>query len=178
MEQTKVKRRKKEKEYIPRVPFGKYVRRHWILYLMILPGCIYFLIFKYIPMGGLMIAFQDYSPFAGFLQSPFVGWKHFRNFFIGSDFFMLLRNTLAISFLNLLFYFPMPVIMALLLNEVMHLKYKNLVQTMVYVPHFICNLLLQGAGEPLMAAANDPGGFLPHVQTGKKIWENLRFSSL
>lgn len=148
MEQTKVvktegreklgkRRKRKEKEYIPRVPFGKYVRRHWILYLMILPGCIYFLIFKYIPMGGLMIAFQDYSPFAGFLQSPFVGWKHFRNFFIGSDFFMLLRNTLAISFLNLLFYFPMPVIMALLLNEVMHLKYKNLVQTMVYVPHFI-----------------------------------------
>lgn len=131
------RRVKREKEYIPKVPFKRYFKRHWILYLLIIPGCLYFIIFKYIPMFGLVIAFQDYSPFLGFLKSPFVGLKHFHNFFTGSDFFMLLKNTLAISFLNLLFYFPMPIIIALLLNEVTHLRYKNLVQTMVYVPHFI-----------------------------------------
>ncbi|MCM1219583.1 MAG: ABC transporter permease subunit [Lachnospiraceae bacterium] len=114
-----------------------YVKNHWTLYALILPGLIYLIIFKYFPMAGLIIAFQDYNPFVGILKSPFVGLKHFIFLFSGRDFKNLLVNTLAISLLNLLFYFPMPIIIALLLNEIRSYKFKSIVQTMVYIPHFI-----------------------------------------
>lgn len=117
--------------------FAKYFKQHKLLYLMLLPGALYFLIFRYIPMGGIIIAFQKYSPFLGILKSPFVGFEHFRSFFIGQDFGMLLRNTLAISFLSLILYFPAPIILALLLNEIKNQKYKRTIQTFIYVPHFI-----------------------------------------
>ena len=80
-----------------KVPFGVYFRRHWWLYLMLLPGALHFIVFKYVPISTLFIAFQDYNPFAGYFGSPFVGLKHFRNFFGGHDFMNLLKNTLAIS---------------------------------------------------------------------------------
>lgn len=117
--------------------FRKYFKQHKLLYLMLLPGALYFLIFRYIPMGGIIIAFQKYSPFLGILESPFVGFAHFKNFFIGTDFFMLLKNTLAISFLSLIFYFPAPIILALLLNEIKNQRYKRTIQTFIYIPHFI-----------------------------------------
>ena len=85
---------------------------------MIVPGAIYFIIFKYIPIASLVIAFQDYNPWLGIMDSPFVGMKHFETFFMGNDFTRLLVNTLSISLLNLIFYFPMPIIVALLLNEI------------------------------------------------------------
>lgn len=109
---------------------------------MFLPGAIYFIVFKYIPITNLVIAFQDYNPWLGLFKSPFVGWKHFENFFRGHDFFMLLRNTLAISFLNLIFYFPMPIIVALLLNEIKNYRYKSSIQTMIYIPYFISMVIV------------------------------------
>lgn len=109
---------------------------------MFLPGAIYFIVFKYIPITNLVIAFQDYNPWLGLFKSPFVGWKHFENFFKGNDFFMLLRNTLAISFLNLIFYFPMPIIVALLLNEIKNYRYKSSIQTMIYIPYFISMVIV------------------------------------
>lgn len=109
---------------------------------MFLPGAIYFIVFKYIPITNLVIAFQDYNPWLGLFKSPFVGCKHFENFFKGHDFFMLLRNTLAISFLNLIFYFPMPIIVALLLNEIKNYRYKSSIQTMVYIPYFISMVIV------------------------------------
>lgn len=117
--------------------FTKYFNQHKWLYFMLIPGALYFLIFRYIPMGGIIIAFQKYSPFLGIKKSPFVGLVHFRNFFIGHDFWMLLKNTLSISLLSLLFYFPAPIILALLLNEIRHQKYKRTIQTFIYIPHFI-----------------------------------------
>ncbi|MDF2803801.1 MAG: sugar transporter permease protein [Anaerocolumna sp.] len=117
--------------------FIKYVIQHKWLYIMLVPGLLYFIIFRYIPMGGIIIAFQKYSPFLGILKSPFVGLTHFKAFFNGSDFFMLLKNTLAISFLSLVFYFPAPIILALILNEIKHQKYKRTIQTFIYIPHFI-----------------------------------------
>ena len=123
-------------------PFRIYFKQHWWLYAMFLPGAIYFIVFKYIPITNLVIAFQDYNPWLGLFKSPFVGWKHFENFFKGHDFFMLLRNTLAISFLNLIFYFPMPIIVALLLNEIKNYRYKSSIQTMVYIPYFISMVIV------------------------------------
>lgn len=107
------------------------------LYLMILPGFLYFAIFKYVPMAGLVIAFQDYLPYQGFLHSQWVGFKHFERLFTDPMFFTILRNTLLLFFLNLLFYFPVPIILALMLNEVRREFFKRFVQTLVYIPHFM-----------------------------------------
>lgn len=117
--------------------FMKYFKQHKWLYFMMIPGALYFIIFKYIPMGGIAIAFQQYSPFTGILGSKWVGLTHFRAFFTGNDFFMLLKNTLGISILSLIFYFPAPILLALLLNEIKFQGYKRVMQTFIYIPHFI-----------------------------------------
>ncbi len=115
----------------------RYVKSHKWLYLLFLPGLIFFIVFKYIPMAGLIIAFQQFSPYRGFLGSEWVGLYHFQNLFSGSDFRMLMENTLILSILNLIFYFPAPIILALLLNEMRAQAYKRITQTLVYIPHFI-----------------------------------------
>ncbi len=107
------------------------------LYLMIVPGLLFFVIFKYIPMGGLVIAFQDYQPYNGIMNSDWVGLKHFDRLFNDPDFFMILGNTLLLFFLNLAFYFPVPILLALMLNEVRIAAFKRIVQTVVYIPHFM-----------------------------------------
>ncbi len=115
----------------------QYVVQHKWLYFMVLPGLIYFIMFKYVPMGGLVIAFKDYSPFKGIWASSWVGFDNFKKFFSNSDFLKLLTNTLGISILQLIFYFPAPIILSLFLNEVRHNGYKRVVQTLVYIPHFV-----------------------------------------
>lgn len=115
----------------------QYVVQHKWLYLLILPGIIYFIMFRYIPMGGLIIAFQEYSPFKGMWNSPWVGFGQFQKFFGTADFSRLLINTLGISILQLIFFFPAPIILSLFLNEVRHNGYKRVVQTLVYIPHFV-----------------------------------------
>ncbi|SDP83239.1 carbohydrate ABC transporter membrane protein 1, CUT1 family [Litchfieldia salsa] len=107
------------------------------LYFMLMPGLMYFIIFKYFPMGGLIIAFQDYQPFLGITESPWVGFKHFIRLFTEPTFFMLLSNTLFLFALNLFIFFPIPIILALMLNEVRIKMFKNLVQTVIYIPHFM-----------------------------------------
>jgi putative aldouronate transport system permease protein len=108
-----------------------------VLYLMIFPGVLYFLIFKYLPMAGLIIAFQDYQPFLGILGSPWVGLKHFIRLFTEPTFFMLLKNTLILFALNLVIFFPLPIIVALMLNEVKNRYFKAGIQTLIYIPHFM-----------------------------------------
>lgn len=107
------------------------------LYLMIFPGLLYFIIFKYLPMAGLIIAFQDYQPFLGILGSPWVGLKHFIRLFTEPTFFMLLKNTLILFGLNLVIFFPLPIIVALMLNEVKNRYFKAGIQTLIYIPHFM-----------------------------------------
>jgi len=111
--------------------------RHRALYLMALPGIIYFLVFKYAPMGGLVVAFQDYQPFLGIMNSPWVGFDHFVRLFTQGTFFMLLRNTMVLSLLLMLISFPVPIILALLLNELRGVVFKRTVQTVIYIPHFM-----------------------------------------
>lgn len=107
------------------------------LYVMILPGLIYFLVFKYVPMWGLIIAFQDYQPFLGIIGSEWVGFKHFIRLFTEPTFFILLKNTLILFAMNVVIFFPIPILLALLLNEVRLALFKKFVQTMIYIPHFM-----------------------------------------
>lgn len=113
------------------------LRKYKFLYLMIFPGLLYFIIFKYLPMGGMVIAFQDYQPYQGILGSPWVGFKHFIRLFTEPTFFMLLSNTLILFAMNIIFFFPLPIILALMLNEVRHRMFKNAIQTIIYIPHFM-----------------------------------------
>lgn len=113
------------------------INRDKFLYLLALPGLVYFFIFKYIPIWGILIAFKDYSAFLGFNASKWVGLKHFQIFFSNPEFYLLLRNTLAISSINLVLFFPLPIIVALMLNEVKFIKFRKSVQSVVYIPHFL-----------------------------------------
>jgi len=120
---------------------GKLKRDRW-LYLLLLPGLLYFLVFKYLPMWGVLIAFQNYSPFLGFFGSEWIGFEHFRNFFANPDFGRLLRNTFILAVYDLVFFFPAPILVALLLNEIRVGIFKRFVQTFVYVPHFISMVIV------------------------------------
>lgn len=115
---------------------NKLIKDRW-LYLLLLPGALYFIIFKFVPMWGVLIAFKDYYAGNSFMRAPWVGLEHFISFFTDSSFLLLLKNTLIISGMNLIFYFPLPIILSLLLNELKIKWYKNTIQTMVYVPHFV-----------------------------------------
>lgn len=104
---------------------------------MIIPVIVYFILFAYKPMYGLVIAFQNYRPNLGFFGSPWVGLRHFKNFFNDVYFFRLFRNTISISFFSILFGFPAPIILALLLNELKNMAFRRTVQTVTYMPYFI-----------------------------------------
>ncbi|MDF2923542.1 MAG: binding-protein-dependent transport system inner rane component [Paenibacillaceae bacterium] len=114
------------------------------LYVLIAPGVLYFLLFHYAPMWGIMLAFKDYSPFLGFQASEWTGFSHFVKFLSNSDFPLLIRNTLGINFLNLLFFFPAPIVIAVMLNEIRSAKFKKFIQTAIYLPHFISWVVIVG----------------------------------
>lgn len=113
------------------------LRRDKWLYLFVLPGLIYFVVFRYVPLLGNIVAFQNYSPFLGFRESPFVGLANFRKLLTDPDVGIAIRNTLTISLLQLVFFFPMPIALALLLNSMIHERVKRLMQSILYLPHFI-----------------------------------------
>lgn len=119
------------------------LRDRW-LYVMLLPGILYFILFKYLPMWGVLIAFQNYQPFRGFLYSDWVGTRHFIRFFSEPAFWMLFRNTVMLALYNLIFFFPLPIVIALMLNEIRKEVFKRFVQTMVYIPHFFSWVVVVG----------------------------------
>ncbi|TNV69722.1 ABC transporter permease [Trichococcus shcherbakoviae] len=114
-----------------------HIKQNKWLYILTIPGLLYFAIFKYAPMYGLIIAFKDYVPFLGIADSKWVGLENFQDFFTNPDFLRIFWNTLVIAFLNILFAFPAPIFLALLLNEVRLKVYQRTIQTFVYVPHFL-----------------------------------------
>jgi putative aldouronate transport system permease protein len=122
----------------------KRIKRDRALYVLGLPGIVFFILFKYVPMWGVVIAFQDYSPYQGILNSTWVGLKHFERLFSNPDFFLLLRNTLAINALNLVFFFPLPIILSLLMNEIRHVVFKRTIQSIIYLPHFLSWVIIAG----------------------------------
>ena len=114
------------------------------LLLLFLPCLIYYILFKYVPMWGILISFKDFKPFIGFAGSQWVGLKHFENFFSSPDAWRIIRNTVQLGLYSLIWGFPFPIIFALLLNEVTSLKYKKVVQTVSYMPHFLSAVVVCG----------------------------------
>jgi putative aldouronate transport system permease protein len=119
------------------------VKNRW-LYIMLLPGILYFLAFRYLPMWGLLISFQNFLPFKGFWGSEWVGMKHFERFFLDSNFSLLFQNTLILAFYNLVFFFPLPILLAIMLNELRIELVKRWVQTLIYIPHFVSWVVVVG----------------------------------
>lgn len=124
------------------------------LYIMLLPVLLYYIIFAYFPMYGVIIAFQDYNPASGVLGSDWVGIEHFKDFFTNVYSWRLIRNTLRISFANIFFGFPAPIILALLINETRNKYFKKTVQTLTYLPHFISLVVICG----MIKVFTTPGG--------------------
>lgn len=122
--------------------FQKAFKRHWQLYLVVIPPILYFIIFKYIPMVNAVIAFKDYNVVQGIWKSEWVGFKHFKLFFENPNFWILVKNTLILSFYNLIVGFPLPIILALLLNEIRQGIFTRTVQMVTYAPYFISTVII------------------------------------
>jgi putative aldouronate transport system permease protein len=169
---------------------------HRQLFLLFVPVIVYFIVFKYIPMYGVTVAFKDYRLRSGILGSPWVGFEHFRLMFAGRTFREVLRNTIVISFYRLVFGFPAPILFALLLNEIRNMGFKKVVQTISYLPHFLSWIVLAGVFFPLLSPSigpinyairslgfkpifflGDPGWFrFTIVTTG--IWQDVGWGSI
>lgn len=119
-------------------------RNQWPLQTLVLPWIAWLALFCYVPMYGVVLAFKDFNYSAGILGSPWAGWTHFRMFVESPDFLTILRNTLSISFLKLLIGFPVPIVFALLLNELAGGRFKKFVQSVSYLPHFLSWVLVSG----------------------------------
>ena len=144
--------------------------------LMVLPALAFIIVFSYIPMYGVLTAFQDYSIFKGFLGSPWVGFKHFEAFFNSPECWSVIRNTLVISLLKLFVGFPAPIILALMLNEVKFMAFKRLIQTVSYLPHFLSWVIVAGFVTSLLSTDN--GSFNILLQQLQIIDEPLNILSL
>ncbi|KIL40113.1 sugar ABC transporter permease [Gordoniibacillus kamchatkensis] len=121
------------------------LKKHKALYLLMLPGILYYIIFKYVPMYGVIIAFQNFSIGRGIMGSKFVGLKHFVDFFVNTpDAWKLIRNTVMLNLYDLLFRFPAPIVLALLFHEIRSKRFKRFVQSVSYMPHFLSTVVIAG----------------------------------
>jgi putative aldouronate transport system permease protein len=139
------------------------------LFLLLAPGLAYFVIYRYLPIWGILMAFQDFIPNLGFFRSPWVGLKHFDRFFGEPQFTQLLVNTLVIALYNLVFYFPVPIVLALLLNEVRGERYKRFVQTTTYLPHFLSWVVIAGVTYTLLSTKEGVVNHLLEAMGFKRI---------
>ena len=137
-----------------------YLKRYWQLYIFLLPALIYFLIFHYGPMYGVQIAFKRYMPSLGIIGSPWVGFDHFKRFFNSYYFGDLIKNTLGISIYELILGFPMPIILALVFNELKNGFFKKFAQTVTYAPHFISTVVIVGM---LVSFLSPSTGIINHI---------------
>jgi putative aldouronate transport system permease protein len=128
----------------PKIKRKNVFLKYWDLYLLMVPGILFFIIYKYVPMWGIVIAFQDYSIFTGVLESKWVGFKHFERMFEAEEFYRIFKNTLLISLYKLFWGFPAPIIVALMLNEIRNMMYKRTIQTVIYMPHFLSWVIVGG----------------------------------
>ncbi|MEQ4485585.1 ABC transporter permease subunit [Cohnella silvisoli] len=143
---------------------------------MVWPALLFIIVFSYIPMYGVLTAFQDYSLFKGFLGSPWVGFKHFEMFFHAPVFWDIMRNTLVISLLKLIVGFPAPILLALMLNEVGNQAYKRTIQTISYLPHFLSWVIVSGFVMSILSTDNGSLNIL--LQKLHLIDEPINFLSL
>ena len=144
------------------------IKRNKWMYLLLLPGVLFFIIFKIIPLWGIFIAMKNYYAGVPFMAAEWVGLDNFIRFFSSNSFLQLLRNTLIISGMNIVFYFPLPIILALLLNEIRVQWYKKVLQTLVYVPHFVSMVVIASITFMLLKEASSL------ATTGGAIFEITR----
>lgn len=174
----------------------KNISKRYDLYLMLLLPLAWYIIFQYAPMYGLQIAFKDFNPAFGFLGSEWVGFEHFERFFDSYYFGRIIWNTISISLLSLLFAFPIPIMLALLINEISSNRLKKVVQNVTYVPHFISvvvivgmlNLFLDPSGGFINTILNSLGfesiafmerpEWFKSVFIGSGIWQNAGWQSI
>jgi putative aldouronate transport system permease protein len=172
--------------------------RQWDLQLMVVPAMIFIFVFSYLPMYGVLMAFQDYQLFGGFFQSPWVGLKHFEAFFNSPDFWTVMRNTIVISLLKLCFGFPAPILLALMLNEVRRMAFKRIIQTVSYLPHFLSWVIVGGFVGSMLSTDNgsvnmllmsldltsEPISFLSvpeyfwGILVGTGVWKEIGFAAI
>ncbi|GAB1154972.1 sugar ABC transporter permease [Paenibacillus illinoisensis] len=136
------------------------MRKHWMLYVMILPGILFYIIFKYIPLGGSVIAFQNFQIMKGIWSSPWVGLDNFKFIFTYQDFYLVLRNTALIALYKLVVGFPAPILLALLFNEVRKMLAKRFLQSLFYLPHFLSWVVVGGIVFEVLAS----GGFVNAIR--------------
>lgn len=166
------------------------------LYVISLPGIVYFLIFKYIPLGGSIIAFQDYNIFKGFTGSEWVGFAIFTMMFQHYDFLRILKNTLLIGLYDLIIAFPAPIILALLLNELRLVVFKRVIQTVVYMPHFLSWVVIAGMSVAILSPSTgilnqllglfgiEPvyflgdNAYIRSVLVGSGIWRDMGYGTI
>lgn len=175
---------------------GDRLRQYWPAYVLLLPVVIWYLMFCYAPMGGLVIAFKKYSVIRGISASPWVGWANFENLFSSAAFVNSIKNTLIISGLNLLVGFPLPIVFAILLNELKCMRFKKLVQTVSYLPHFISwsvaggmvYMLLSPSTGAIAAVVRAMGGqpqnyigmsqYFRTIVVGSHVWKSIGWSAI
>lgn len=171
------------------------MNREKYIYLLLLPGVLYFIVYRYVPMAGLVIAFKDYNPFSGFLDSDWVGLKHFARMFESGEVTQVLINTIQISLLQIFVAFPVSIILALMLNELRSAILKRWIQSMIYLPHFLSWVVVVGIfvvflrGEGLINSMlaqfgieaipflTDPAFFKPIV-TLQVIWKEAGWGTI
>ncbi|HZJ83747.1 MAG TPA: ABC transporter permease subunit [Clostridia bacterium] len=170
-------------------------KKHWNLYLLVLPVLAYYIIWSYGPMYGILVAFKEFSPKKGIWGSSFVGLQHFTDFFKSPFAFRVIRNTIMINFWNLLIGFPLPIVFALLLNEVRNRTFKRTVQTITYMPYFIslvviCGMLVDFTasdgifGEITKIFGGTPTNMLAEpklfrsIYVGSDVWQKLGWDSI
>ena len=172
------------------------ITRNWSLYLLILPVLVYFVIFSFWPMYGVVIAFKNFKPNLGIMGSEWVGTKNFDKFFSSIHFERTLRNTLTISLYSLAVFFPFPIAFAIMMNDLKSAGFKRAVQTITYLPHFISmvvlcgmitlffrnetgliNLLIQRIGGQSISFLNTPDYF-KHVYVWTGVWQNLGWNTI
>lgn len=145
---------------------GKRIRRDRYLYLLLLPVVVYFFVFKYAPLYGLQIAFKDFKMNLGITGSEWVGMKYFNRLFNSAVFFRVFRNTLLLNLYNLLWGFPAPIILALMLNEMRSQSYKRVAQSIVYIPHFFSWVVLAGMVDSVLSPSTGIVNMLYKAITG------------
>lgn len=143
----------------------RYIKKYWFLYMLVLPGLCFLLVFEYGPMYGITLAFKDYSPRLGVLKSPWIGLDHFREMFADPNFIRAFKNTLLINIYNLLFGFTFSVFLALMINEIRLKKVKSVVQTAVYLPYFLSWVIFAGLVQVFLEypSTADIGGVVNQV---------------
>lgn len=173
----------------------RWKKNNTALFIMVLPGLIWLVMFRFIPLAGSIIAFQDYQILRGFKESPWVGLKHFYYLFQYPDFYKIFRNTLVLGVYTLVFTFPLPIIIALMMNEFRNKYYKGFVQTAIYIPYFFSWVIIAGFGDEILglngiinriitASGNEPIIFLQYQQyfrsivTGATIYRETGWSAI